>query len=145
MNDLFAAQPLIIAQLTEQVSGLRLVHGIRELAALQERPGTTPAAYVLYDGQEVRMQADQAQVVDQKWLIVLVIRHVRETMPPQARSGERQDAGPLLIHICRALLGWQPGAEYGPLSLLTAPNPSFRDGLGFYSLRFMTRTVIQPE
>ena len=149
MNDLFAAQPLIVAQLTEQVPGLRLVQGMRELATLQERPGITPAAYVLYDGQEVRMQAEQAQVVDQKWLVVVVIRHVRPTCPEVTRSGtgnsERQEAGPLLLHVCRALLGWRPGPEYGALSLLNAPNPSFRDGFGLYSLRFMTRTVIQPE
>ncbi|MEO5362454.1 MAG: hypothetical protein H7838_02330 [Magnetococcus sp. DMHC-8] len=144
MNDLFAAQGPIMARLTGQVPGLRLVQGVREMGALQERPGITPAAYVLYDGQDVRMQADQAQVVDQKWLILVVIRHVRATVQPQADNGERQEPGPLLIHVCRALLGWRPGPEFGALSLLNAPNPSFRDGMGLYSLRFATRTVIRP-
>lgn len=141
MNDLFAAQPLIIAHLTDQVTGVRLVQGIRDLSALHERPGTTPAAYVMYDGQELRMGAGQAQVVDQKWLIMVVTRHVRDTIQP---SGERQEAGPLLIHVCRALLGWRPGSEYGAFSLVNAPNPSFRDGFGYYSLRFITRLTIQP-
>ena len=142
MNDLFSAQALIMAQLTSQVPGLRLVQGVREMAAIQERPGITPAAYVLYDGQEVRMAADRAQVVEQKWLIVVVIRHVRETIPQDSSS---QEAGPLLLHVCRALLGWRPGADYGALTLLNAPNPVFRDGFGLYSLRFMTRIIIWPE
>jgi hypothetical protein len=145
MNDLFVAQQLLVNRLTEQVNGLRLVQGLRDGAAVQERPGTTPAAYVLYDGQEVRMQAGRAQVVDQKWLVMLVIRSLRDTTaPPTANSG-RQDAGPLLIHLCRALLGWRPAAEFGPLSLLNAPNPSFRDGFGYYPLRFATRTVIRAD
>ncbi|MBF0401474.1 MAG: hypothetical protein HQL90_11975 [Magnetococcales bacterium] len=141
MNDLFAAQRLIINQLTAQVPGVRQVQGIRELAALHERPGTTPAAYVMYDGQELRMGAGQAQVVDQKWLVVLVTRHVRDNTH---HNNERQEAGPLLVHVCRTLLGWQPGPDYGALSLIPAPNPSFRDGFGFYSLRFSTRITLQP-
>ncbi|MEO5352699.1 MAG: hypothetical protein H7835_05730 [Magnetococcus sp. XQGC-1] len=142
MNDLFAAQTVLVQQLTAQVPGLRLVQAVREQAALQERPGITPAAYVLYDGQELRMHADQAQVVDQKWLVVLLLRHVRDI--PGTGGSDRQEAGPLLIHICRALLGWRPGAEYGPLSLVNTPTPSFRDGFGHYALRFVTRTTIRP-
>ncbi|MBF0098562.1 MAG: hypothetical protein HQM04_06960 [Magnetococcales bacterium] len=149
MNDLFVAQELLVNRLSEQVNGLRLVQGLRDGAAVQERPGTTPAAYVLYDGQEVRMQAGRAQVVDQKWLVMLVIRSLRDTSTPQAApqaaNSGRQDAGPLLIHLCRALLGWRPAAEFGALSLLNAPNPSFRDGFGYYPLRFATRTVIRAE
>ncbi|WP_130471746.1 phage tail terminator protein [Candidatus Magnetaquicoccus inordinatus] len=145
MNDLFFAQELLVNRLTEQVNGLRLVQGVRDAALVQERPGTTPAAYVLYDGQDLRMHAGRAQVVDQKWLVMLVIRSLRDH-PVKAMPGEgRQEAGPLLVHLCRALLGWRPAMEYGPLSLLNAPNPSFRDGFGYYPLRFATRTVIRAE
>ncbi|MEO5341068.1 MAG: hypothetical protein H7837_11235 [Magnetococcus sp. MYC-9] len=144
MNDLFAAQGLLIDRLSSQLPALRLVKGVRELATLHERPGTTPAAYVLYDGQDMRMGAGQAQVVDQRWLVVLVVRSRRELAPVPAEGGERQEAGPLLIQLCRALLGWKPDAEHGPLALAQGPNPTFRDGFGFYTLRFVTRLTIRP-
>ena len=148
MNDLFYAQSQIMQQLTQEVPDLRLVRGVRALTDLQERPGNSPAAYVLYDGQEVRMAAGFAQVVDQKWLVVLVTRQARPTaplpkIPPE--SDPRPQPGPLLIQLCRALLGWQAGADYGAFSLANAPNPYFREGFGFYPLRFITRLVIQPE
>ncbi|MBF0182790.1 MAG: hypothetical protein HQM06_00170 [Magnetococcales bacterium] len=143
MNDLFVAQDLLINRLTEQVNGLRVVQGLRDSAAMQEKPGTTPAAYVMYDGQDVRMQAGGAQVVDQKWLVILVTRSLRDAPAAVAPAATRQEAGPLLIHLCRALLGWRPTMAFGPLTLLNAPNPSFRDGFSYYPLRFATRTVIR--
>ena len=141
MKDLFSAQALIITQLTEQVPELRVVRGARDLPSIRERPGTTPAAYVLYDGQDAGVGAGREQVVEQKWLVVVVIRNARDALFGQ---GERQEGGPVLLHICQPLLGWQPGPEYGALSLIHTPAPSFNEGFGFYPLRFATRMVLRP-
>lgn len=142
MDDFFSAQALIITQLMEQVPELRLVRGARDLASVRERPGTAPAAYVLYDGQNARIGAGREQMVEQKWMVVTVVRNARDAV---FGHGERQEAGPILLHICQTLLGWQPGSEHGALSLIHAPGPSFKDGFGFYPLCFTTRVVLRPD
>ena len=142
MNDIFAAQGLIVTQLAEQVPQLRLVRGARDFASILERPGTPPAAYVLYDGQDGRIGAGQEQLVEQKWLVVAVVRNARDAI---FGSGERLEAGPLLLHICQALLGWQPAPEYGALYLSNAPAPSFNGGFALFPLRFITRVIVKSE
>lgn len=141
MEDLFSAQPLIIAQLLNQVSAFRVVRGARDLASIRSRPGTAPAAYVLYDGLDAGIGADRAQMVQQKWMIVTVVRNAREAA---WGVGERQEAGLILRHVCHALLGWRPGPDHGPLTLIHAPSPSFDDAHGFYPLRFSSRTLLHP-
>lgn len=141
MDDLFAIQSLLIARLQEQIPELRLVRGARDLVSVQEQPGTAPSAYVIYDGQEAGIGAGQEQMVEQKWLVVTVVRNVRGAL---FGGEERQEAGPLLLHTCQTLLGWQPGSEFGALSLIHAPGPTFKQGFGFYPLRFSSRVILRP-
>lgn len=141
MDDYFSAQALIVSQLMEQLPELRVVRGARDLASVREGVVTAPAAYVLYDGLDVRLGAGREQMVEQKWMVLSVVRHLQDAL---FGVGERQEAGPLLLRVCQTLLGWQPGPEHGALSMMNAPPPSFHDGFGFYPLRFTSRVVLRP-
>lgn len=137
MDDYFAAEALILRRIAAELPDLRVVDGGRSLSEIQGRRSVSPAVYVLYDGQEALMGAQQAQVVAQKWVVVTMVRNARAW-----GTGERGEAGLLMVRLCQALLGWQPGPDHGPLTMATAPGPLFQGGVGFYPLRFITRIVL---
>lgn len=140
MNDYFSAQELILVRLIQQLPEFRLVRGARDLASVRARPGASPSAYVLYNGQEALVGAGREQAVAQQWLVVVVVKNLRDSVGGQ---GERQEVGPLLIQVCQALLGWKPGEEHGALAMANAPGPTFHEGFGFYPLMFTTRVIVQ--
>lgn len=140
MNDYFAAEALILERLSSQIPAFRLVQGARDFAGVLEQTGVSPAIHLVYDGQEVRMGAGSAQAVDQLWLVVVAVKNVREATNG---LGERQEAGPLLIQTCQALLGWRPGEDHGPMRMVSASGASFAQGVAFFPLRFSTRVMLQ--
>ncbi|MBF0296681.1 MAG: DUF1834 domain-containing protein [Magnetococcales bacterium] len=142
MYDLFAAEPLILERLRQQMTAPRLVQGMRDREAVYTRTAVAPALYLVCDGQETRMGAGNEQVVDQAWLVVLAVRNARESDTGRA---EREEAGPLLGDLARALLGWRPGPDHGPLRMAAAPGPVFGQGMAFFAMRFVTRLLLRGD
>lgn len=142
MSNYFAVEGLILDRLRSSVGDFRLITTGRNLAGVQDHPGPVPAIYLIYDGQKPHMGAGLEQVIDQSWLLVIVVRSVRDLV---AGSSERLDAGGLLLQVCEALLGWKPDGEYGPLTLNTAPGPTYDNGFGYYPVRFGTRMILRGK
>ncbi|MBF0193483.1 MAG: hypothetical protein HQL71_02955 [Magnetococcales bacterium] len=140
MNNYFAAEALILNQLKNLENEFKLISTTRSLKELINHPSPTPALFLIYDGQEPFMAAGKEQVVDQQWLLVIVVRCARQTA---AGAYERLEAGPLINTIATALIGWQPNNDFGPLALTTAPGPVYNNGYGYYQVRFSTRFTIR--
>lgn len=142
MDNYFSAQTLIINRLMEEVPGLRAVRGARDMAEVAAHRGNAPAAYVLYDGQEPYLAAGLEAVVNQRWLVVAAVHNLRDNGNGE---GERNEAGALMIYFSRALIGWSPDAEHGPMTLAKAAGPQFSGGFGFYPLAFTSRVVLSGD
>ncbi|MEO5332857.1 MAG: hypothetical protein H7839_12610 [Magnetococcus sp. YQC-5] len=142
MNDYFEAEELILERLGTEIPTLRLVQGARDISGVQSQTGTTPALHVIYDGQETRMGAGNLSAVDQLWMTVIAVRNRRDASNGR---GERQEAGPLLLQTCQALLGWCPGTSFGAMKMATAPAPVFTHDLALFPLRFATRLILKGE
>jgi hypothetical protein len=142
MNNYFAAEALILERLQNLNAEFRLITTGRTLQDIQNHPAPVPALYLIYDGQEPYMGAGQEQAINQHWLLVITVRSARDRV---TGAYERLEAGPLLIQLCETLIGWQPSAEYGPLTLNTAPGPIYNDGFGYYPARFSTRLILRGQ
>ncbi|MBF0380687.1 MAG: hypothetical protein HQL69_06700 [Magnetococcales bacterium] len=140
MSNYFAAEELILNQLQSLTDGFKLINTGRSIKELFNHPGPVPALYLIYDGQKPFMGAGVEQVIDQQWLLVVVVRCARETT---SGTFERLEAGPLINSICSTLLGWKPNSDYGPLTLTTAPGPIYNNGYGYYPICFSTRFTIK--
>lgn len=146
MSNYLALEPLIIARLQSQVTGLRAVLSADDLADLATGVQTTPAAYVLYDGDDVpatpAMRAGDGarQLITQRWLVVLAVRNAR------GGADAREDAGPLLSQCLTALAGHHlqptpPAHIFRPLKRAQAPRPGYADGFGYFPLLFTTEVM----
>lgn len=91
------------------------VYGARELSALRLRQDL-PGAYVTFDGYQVRENGrhGRASRITARWLITVAVRHAAASSDGAAL---RAAAAPLVAAVLGKLLGWQPGAPYGPLHL----------------------------
>ncbi|MBF0212198.1 MAG: hypothetical protein HQM00_01395 [Magnetococcales bacterium] len=138
MDTLFAAEQPILERLRSTLPECRQVQGARELNGITARTGATPALHLIFDGHEPLLHAAGEQALEQRWLVVVTIRNLREA---EGGDGERAEAGPLLLRVCRALIGWSPSPEHGPLRLITTPGARFVPGAALFPLRFATRIV----
>lgn len=142
ITDFFVAEPLIIARLQDQIQGVTRVLPAADLASLLDNKAGwsnvgTPAIYVgPYDYQLEDTPNPAQQKFAQRWYVLLVTRHVGQI---DTGAGAREAAGPLLVSIIRALLGWLPGSGLGPLKLEQAGGRwAYRDGKLLHPLIFST-------
>lgn len=142
--DYLSAEAPIIARLRAEVSGLRTVLGAADIAELEEAAVPTPAAFVIYDGDEIpegegaRAGAGTAQRVTQRWYVVVAVRNARDAL---GGSAARAEAGPLISQAIAALAGWQPTADHRPLRRAGAVPPGFSKGFGYFPILFTTEVV----
>lgn len=116
MEDWFAAEAPIVARLREQVPGLALVEGVRDVGEVTDSmlQRSLPAAVVMYYGDaEIEPVEDSAgEVVTQHWLVMLYTASART---PTTGADARAEAGALIPAIRAALAGWRPGPDFAPL------------------------------
>lgn len=104
-----AAEPLLIDRVKAQVAGLRAVYSASEITTLtaqqDPRAAATPAAHVMYGGDQVVDVTDngELQTVDQLWCVAIVARNDR------GPSALRAEVSPLLIQTIQAISGWECG------------------------------------
>lgn len=143
MDNHLALEPLLIARLKSAVPGFRAVMGIADLESIPGASQTVPAAHVIYNGDtlpggEGRAGQGSAQVVVQSWLVVILVRNLRDAL---GGSAARSDAGLLLTDTIQALSGWQAAPEFRPLVRVNAPRPAFNAGFGYFPLAFEARFI----
>lgn len=147
-TDFLALEPLVLARIASQV----LVDGNpidaisrRNAPGANQTGGRTPRIELSYDGYSiVNDESDDSAVIVQTFTAAVCVENVRDA----ARAGARADAGPMLLSLLRALLGWQPPAVNGErvFAKLKLASPSFRptylDNLSYFPLTFTTRLVV---
>ncbi|MEO5332149.1 MAG: hypothetical protein H7839_09010 [Magnetococcus sp. YQC-5] len=139
MNDLFAAEALIVNRIQTLVPELRKVVAVMDLDGVTSQGQITPAAYVIYGGDEPVPGIDQEcgdLMLEQHWLAVLAMKMTRE-------ESARMEAGKILITMDAALRGWQPDENHAsPLIRVRSPPPLFEDGFGYFALRYSTHIFL---
>lgn len=127
---------LIVQRLREQVPELQLVEQLQDMDNIEERlQARRVGALVIYDGDRLGDTAGRgaAQVVHQRWLVVLAVRNARGA---DTGAGARATAGPLLSVVLTVLSGWQPSDAHRPLARVAAPRPGYSPAFAYYPLAF---------
>lgn len=136
MDDYFAAESPIRDRVRATVPGLKEVLPAVDTFAILERGQIAPAAFVLYSGDQVGDDNEDgaAQVVLQRWTVVLATRNVAD---PHGGAGHRDQVGPWMADIAQALIGWRPAEGFGQLrKTSTAVQPYYKDGYAYFPQTF---------
>lgn len=145
MDNYLGAESPIIERLKAMVPELgTYVFSTADMDGVTEASQFTPAAHVLYYGDRLvdgqgRSSTGEVQCVDQVWYVVLVVRNVKDQTTGQAA---RIEAGPLLLKVLKALQGWAPTKEHGPMKRTNGASPGFKAGYIYLPICFTTRVTI---
>jgi hypothetical protein len=139
-----AIEPLIIERLRVAVPELRAVYTAREADAVLTRREVSPAAHVIYGGFQIAevMHAGLAARLNQVWLIVITATSAKGG---STGAGPREIAGPLMIAVMQALLGWKPGTGFGRLLLTGSPQARHLEGFSYFPLTFTSQVIVQAQ
>lgn len=90
------------------VPEFREVYTTFSLADLREASQATPCAHVIYVGDNPGASVGRGErtVVDQRWMIVIAVRHAGAQL--QKTSGVRELAGELIPKMLAAVNDWKP-------------------------------------
>ncbi len=137
LEDWFSAGNLIATRLEEQIPELGPV---REIAALGDIGGLTlnpPSAFVCWAGDSFADTSGkgEAQIVQQKWHVVLAVRSAFEAAHGK---GVISLAGPLVSRILQSLSGWNPSPQHRPLHRVESIESGSAAGFAYYPLTFTT-------
>lgn len=136
------AEQLIIQQLKDSVALVpdRSVLSAADLDGVLEAAQLSPALHVvLYDDVPVSRShgvSANHQLIDQFWLVVLMIKNVKN------KSGEaaRTDAGEMITQIIAGLHHYKMPQPYLKLVRVKAPyRATYRNGFFYFPLMFKTR------
>lgn len=120
-----------IAQIIESGSGVKQV---------------TPAVHVMPGPDDVGSlhQSTGRQQVKQRWIVAIVVRSSHRA---GRGTGQREQAGPIIDAVLKALNGWQPKQVTDrwrdALVRINGPQPLFDSGLLSIPLVFETKIITQ--
>ncbi len=140
MADALTAWQPIIDRIKAQVPALHAVLAAWDLATVVERSQVTPAAFVIYDGEEPVDSAGNGKRIleDQRFIVVLAVRNSIDVL---GGTGAREDALALRGAILAALSGWQPTPQHRALQRAKgAPRPHYTTGYAYLPTVFETRS-----
>ncbi|OBS10788.1 phage tail terminator protein [Acidihalobacter prosperus] len=135
------AETQIVALLqAAKIANVRTILTAGDLATVQENQQITPALHVIYNGESVPSASDMRgtygspQVVYQQWLVVIAVRNVKKI---REGEGAREDAGPIMNAVIKALQGVQLSADFPRhLRRATPPKPKYTTGFAYFPLAF---------
>lgn len=129
-SNYFAAGDGIVTKL-KTIPGLQEVATAADVDRVMEGVVATPAAFVIYDGDEVAGDG-RAAVVVQRWGVIIVAQGLDYT-------GARDGVGSLLMDVLLALQGFTPAEQHTQLSRVSGPPPRYYPG-GFAQIPLMFTT-----
>jgi hypothetical protein len=140
---MLSLEPLLVARL-EALTGFKGVHGLPELMSAETANRPSPCLYVIFDGYRPLDSTGRGKAaqVETRWLVVISVKHGAKTADG---APARSVAAPLVQAVLGHLLGWQPSAAYGPLTLAAGPRSDFATGLLLFPLAFTTTQVVKAD
>lgn len=134
LENLLAAEPLIIARIKAHVPGLRTVASASVLAGAVDIAPMCPAAFVLSDlasarGTDVPGRAIEAQ----NWQVVICVASIRD---PHDVNTTASVAGPFMLDAVKALAGWVPTPDHRAVVYQGRGAPYYEPGYGEFPLFF---------
>ena len=140
--DYLTAGAATITRVKAIVPEFRAVLGAFDLAAIEESTQQVPAAHVIYDGDTLpsgigsSAMNSSAQLVIQRWLVVIAVRNVADV---KGGGGARIEAGTLISKTIQALNGWAPTTAHRPMRRTQAPRAGYNKGYAYFPLMFETQ------
>lgn len=144
VTDYLFMEPLLVERVKISVPALRGVFTAPDLAALAEKMQHTPAAHVIYVGDETSAGAgDQGtmgrtQIVTQLWAVVIAVYYADAL---DTGFGARRLAGPLIAELMRGLSGWTPEHNVRALTRGHPVQAHYANGYGYYPFVFRAQFV----
>lgn len=144
VTDYLFLEDLLVARVRETVVGLKAVFMASDLAALTGQAQITPAAHVIYVGDEIDTRSSgqgtmgKLQAVTQLWAVVIAVYHAD---PANTGFGVRRQAGPLIAQLLRGLSGWTPKDTVKQLTRAQPVNARYVNGYGYYPYVFRAQFV----
>lgn len=144
VTDYLFMEPLLVERVKASVAGLRGVFTAPDLAAMAEQAQITPAAHVIYVGDETGTGAgDQGtmgkvQLVTQLWAVVIAVYYADAV---DTGFGARHLAGPLIADLMRGLSGWTPEHNVKALTRGHPVQAHYANGFGYYPFVFRAQFV----
>jgi hypothetical protein len=144
-----ALEDLIIARLKARlpelsgaIDGMYDLDGVSANAQQAPRIDVVPFGEQVLPGDKQRSHNGLVQIVQQRWMVVAVVRNGRDMRTGVAA---RREAGDLLWRINASLQGWNPGPDFGPLHKINAPPPQYEKGFGYFPLAYASNIVRKGE
>jgi len=140
MADALSIWQPICDRLRSAVPALKKVAAAWDLASVVEQSQVTPAAFVIYDGEDMADQASTGKKVleSQQFVVVLAVRNAADTL---GGSGAAEDARAIRAGIYAALSGWKPGPEHRPMTRArTRYHPHYTPGFAYLPTAFETKS-----
>jgi hypothetical protein len=143
-NYLSAEQP-IMDRIRAEVSDVVYVLSAADLDGVSEKEQFTPAVHVLYKGDKVdtgpggQASDGSKQNVDQQWYAVVAVRNARTS---DTGKDARSDAGTIVLKVLKALQGFKPTVDHGPMKRTNGADPGYSKGFLYVPLLFTTRVTI---
>jgi hypothetical protein len=138
-----SAEAIITSQLKNKLSLVRDKHVLTaaDMQGVTEQSQPTPSAQVLfYDDTPVtndKGESGNKQLVNQYWLVVVVVRNVKD----KSGKSAREDAGPIITEVIKLLHHYDLGGHpFFKLTRVKAPyRATYRNGFFYFPLMFKTR------
>ena len=140
--DYFAPELGIVNRLKSEIPEVSgRVFTMSELEDTKEAQQGQCAIYVVHAGDNIdsRSSNGEVQQFDQEYFVILAVRNAAA----QANTDPlRVQAGPIMVKILKALQGFSPADECGPLRRTNAPSPGYSPGYGYFPLAIVTRLIV---
>ena len=145
MINYFSAEPEIKQRLNAAVPELEAVYTAADLNDVPEAQQKFPCAHILFHEDRIvggdggRSYNKEVQLVDQGWYVVVAVRNVEDQTTGEAA---RIEAGPLVLKVLKALQGWSPTIEHGPMTRVNGTRAGYKAGYLYIPLLFTTRITV---
>ena len=146
VTDYLFMEPLLVERVKASVPGLKAVLTAPDMAAMAEQAQITPAAHVIYLGDEIgtgigdQGTLGKTQIVTQLWAVVLAVYYAD---PSDSGFGSRRLAGPLIADLLRGVSGWTPEGNVKPLTRGQPAQARYANGYGYYPFVFRAQFVFK--
>ena len=142
VENFYAAEPLLIARLRDQLPGsLKTIDSADLLAGVENIAKYLDAVFIMPSPMDAVDSSEQGGVVvdKQDFQVTVCVGHIKDVVNPAATD---QAAGDIMFQAFKALAGFQPGAGFQEVRYIGRGAPYYGRGYAEYPLYFSVTAVI---